>query len=271
MKKILLFPLLLIALATIVSCDDDDKKSVIISETVKGFIETKYPGASIRKAEYENNGLLEVEFIHQSLLKDAYFKSNNEWVYTEWDIAISKLPKNVTDAIAEAYPSHRIDDVDYVEAPSGNYYEVEIEKGGSEAWIYVTPEGIILEGGIDSDRPIISESIKSFINERYPEAIIHSAEYEQNNLLEIEISHNKLKKNVYFDTSDKWVYSEWEISANMLPDNVVVTLLQGLSDYRVDDVNYVENATEYYYVISLEKGNIEKTFIVKSNGDIIPV
>ena len=151
MKKFL-FPILFLALAAVVSCDDDDDKGVAVNQTVKSFIETKYPGASIRKAEYENNGLLEVEFIHSSLLKDAYFKSNNDWVYTEWDVALSALPKSVTDAVAEAYPSHRIDDVDFVEAPSGNYYEVEIEKGGSEVWLFVTQDGVILEGGIDNNR-----------------------------------------------------------------------------------------------------------------------
>ena len=91
MKK-LLFPILFLALTMVVACDNDDDKGVAVNETIKSYIETKYPGASIRKAEYENNGFLEVEFIHNSLLKDAYFKSN-DWVYTEWDVALAAVPE----------------------------------------------------------------------------------------------------------------------------------------------------------------------------------
>ena len=146
MKK-LLFPILFLALTMVVACDNDDDKGVAVNETIKSYIETKYPGASIRKAEYENNGFLEVEFIHNSLLKDAYFKSN-DWVYTEWDVALAAVPESVTDAVAVAYPSHRIDEADYIETPSGDYYEVEIEKAGAELWIYVTADGVILDRGL---------------------------------------------------------------------------------------------------------------------------
>ena len=147
MKK-LLFPVLFIALFAVVSCDSDDDRSVVVNQTIRSYIEARYPGASIRKAEYEYQGILEVEFLHDSVLKDAYFKSNNEWLYTEWDVALSKLPESVSAAIAEAYPSHRIDEADYIQTPAGEYYEVEIEKAGVEFWIYVTSEGVILDGGL---------------------------------------------------------------------------------------------------------------------------
>ena len=268
MKKYL-FPILFFALAAVVSCENDDDKSVAVNTTVKNYIEAKYPGASIRKAEYENNGLLEVEFIHNALLKDAYFKPNNEWVYTEWDVALSALPKSVTDAVAEAYPSHRIDDIDYVETPSGDCYEVEIEKGGAELWVYVTAEGDILEGGIDGNKLVGGYKIKSFIESKYPGATIRKSEYEENGLFEVEIKHQNVVKEIYFDSSDEWVYSEWDVAVSSLPEAVKSTAAALYPDYRIDDVDFVETPSAQYYKLNVERGNFEQMLFVAPDGNVI--
>ncbi len=143
MKK--LFPLFLFALLAVVACDNDDDLSVPVPDVLRNSIETKYPGAVIRSAEYENNGLLEIEVIHDAIIKDIYFNRSNEWVYTEWDVTLLELPASVVDAVKNAYPGYRIDDADYEERPLKSYYELEIERGNFENVIYVTAEGEILE------------------------------------------------------------------------------------------------------------------------------
>lgn len=268
MKK-LLFPVLFLVLAAVVSCDNDDDKGVAVNATVKSYIETKYPGASIRKAEYENNGLLEVEFIHDSKLKDAYFKPNNEWVYTEWDIALSALPKSVADAVAEAYPSHRIDDVDYVETLSGNYYEVEIEKGGAELWLYVTADGTILEGGIEGTGTLLDNSVTAFIETEYPGAAIRKSEYDENGLYEVEIVHQNVVKEVYFNASAEWVYSEWDVAVPALPVQVRSGAAELYPDYRIDDADFVETPSLQFYKLNLERGNFEQDIFLAPDGSVI--
>ena len=143
MKRII--PILFVALALFTACDKDDDNRVAVNDAIETFIEAEYPGSSIRKAEYEDNGLLEVEFIHNSIRKDAYFNSNNEWVYTKWDVAIASLPQSVVDAASTMFPNYKIDDADYIEHPDGECYKLELERGNIEQVLFVTPDGNVLE------------------------------------------------------------------------------------------------------------------------------
>ncbi|MBQ7878761.1 MAG: PepSY-like domain-containing protein [Bacteroidaceae bacterium] len=145
MKKLLsLFALA--AIFSFAACsDDDDDKRVPTPDTVKQFVQLNYSGAKIRHSEYENNGLLEVEILHDSRIKDLYFNSSNEWVYTTWDVSLAELPEVVKSAVATAYPDYRIDDIDYEQWPTVEYYEIEIDKGNFEKYVYVTPAGELFE------------------------------------------------------------------------------------------------------------------------------
>lgn len=145
MKKLLsLFALA--AIFSFAACsDDDDDKRVPTPETVKQFVQLNYSGAKIRHSEYEKKGLLEVEILHDSRIKDLYFNSSNEWVYTTWDVSLVELPEVVKNAVTTAYPDYRIDGVDYEQWPTVEYYEIEIDKGNFEKYVYVTPAGELFE------------------------------------------------------------------------------------------------------------------------------
>lgn len=145
MKKVLYFLLLLPAII-FASCNDDDSSPAIeLSSTVKSFIETKYPGAVITEIERAGNGLIEVDITHDSKNKEVYFTRADEWVRTEWNIVPSSFPQEVKNAIAAAYPDYVIDDVDYVEAPEGDYYDVNIERGNFEKYLKVSLDGTTIE------------------------------------------------------------------------------------------------------------------------------
>lgn len=142
MKK--LFPLLFFALFAFVACDDDDDKRVPLDKSVVEFIESKYAGAKIRHSEYSDNGLVEVEILHNSIIKDVYFDRSDKWVYTSWDVRLSEVPSVVADALSAAYPDFRVDDVDYIEREQAVYYEFELEKAGAEIFVNISPDGEIL-------------------------------------------------------------------------------------------------------------------------------
>ena len=145
MKRVFYYLLLLPAII-FASCNDDDNSHAIeLSDTVKSFIETKYPGAVITETEWAGNGLIEVDITHDAKRKEVYFTRTDEWVRTEWDVAPSALAQEVKNAIATAYPDYVIDDVDYVEAPAGDYYEVNIEKGNFEKYLKVSLDGAVIE------------------------------------------------------------------------------------------------------------------------------
>ena len=139
MKKLL--SLLFIALATLCACEEEN---IVVNDNIRNFIEKKYEGATILYAEQEFNGEIEVEIVHDNITKEVRFNRNNNWISTTWDIPISQLPDAAKNSILKQFSEYRIDDVDYVEKPSGDYYKVEIEKGERDRTVFVTADGEIL-------------------------------------------------------------------------------------------------------------------------------
>ena len=139
MKKLL--PILLISLLALWACDEEN---IPVNNDISNFIEQKYEGAKILYAEKDFNGEIEVEIIHNDTRKEVKFNRKNNWICTTWDVAISQLPDAARESILSHYPEYKIDDVDYAEKPSGDYYKVEIEKGEWDKTVFVTADGEIL-------------------------------------------------------------------------------------------------------------------------------
>ena len=128
-----------------VAADDDyEGNGAMVDQAVADFIATKYPGAVIREYDYDD-GLLEVEILHDGREKSVFFNGAKEWVSTEWDVRRNELPAAVTDELAASqYASYRIDDIEYVQNPSGEYYALELEQGDREVKLRITADGTIL-------------------------------------------------------------------------------------------------------------------------------
>lgn len=138
MKK--LFPLIVVLLL-LIACDNDGMYGSQLNSTIVEFIQKEYRGATIRSAEYDDNGLYEVEIKHDSRIKELYFGTNNNWVYTTWNVKISDIPPTIKNAISARYPGYRIDDADYIESVEKSYYKIELEKGELEQTIFVSKNG----------------------------------------------------------------------------------------------------------------------------------
>lgn len=116
----------------------------LVDAAVAEFIASKYSGAQIMEYGYDK-GLLEVEIWHENREKEVYFNGQNAWVRTEWDIRRSELPQPVTAAIAASqWSGYSIDDIEYVQTPTAEYYLVELERGKQEIELRITAEGTIL-------------------------------------------------------------------------------------------------------------------------------
>lgn len=140
--------LIMLALAVItlpfLSCEDD-LVSDAVSKDIKSFIENKYPGAQVVKIEREDNKTIEADIIHDNISKDVVFDLKNNWLRTSWDVAVAGLPEVVKNIVNDpAYTGYHIDDADYVETPTGNYYLLELEKGNSERKVNVDETGKVL-------------------------------------------------------------------------------------------------------------------------------
>lgn len=116
----------------------------IVGGGIAKFIENKYPGAVIREQDYDD-GWLKVEIWHEKREKSIYFNGANEWVYTEWDISYGELPKAIEDTIATSdWKEYRIDDIEFVQTPTGDYYSLELEFGEHEVTLHIDAKGQIL-------------------------------------------------------------------------------------------------------------------------------
>lgn len=139
MKKLL--PLLFISLFAFMACEEEN---IAVNNDIRSFIEQKYQGARILYAEKDFNGEIDVEIIHDNIKKDVKFNRRDEWIKTSWDVAINELPDAARESVLNRYQNYRIDDVDYIETPSGDHYKVEIEKGEWDKTVFVTSNGEIL-------------------------------------------------------------------------------------------------------------------------------
>lgn len=139
MKKLL--PILFISLFALLACEEEN---IALNNDIRNFIEQKYEGATILYAEKDFNGEIDVEIIHGNIRKEVKFNRKNSWINTTWDVSINELPDAARESILDKYPEYRIDDVDYVETPTGDHYKVELERGEREKIVFVTAEGEIL-------------------------------------------------------------------------------------------------------------------------------
>ena len=113
-------------------------------DEVAAFITQQYPGARIVGRDYDD-GLLEVEILHENILKELLFNGRREWLRTEWELPASQLPAAVMAGIAAGGYVLDDDEADFVQSPSQSCYEVEVRKDYIEYKLRIDPQGTILE------------------------------------------------------------------------------------------------------------------------------
>ena len=115
-------------------------------------------------------------------------------------------------------------------------------------------------------------SVKSFIQERYPNARIIEYEIEKGNL-EVDIIDGTKGKEVVFNSNYEWLYTKYEVSRLEVPENVMNTLNTLLASqyagYVIDDIDFYETSTTSYYRFELESGNREVKIDINTNGNIL--
>lgn len=106
------------------------------------FIQENYPNARIIEIEAEH-GVIEIDIIYDNRSKEVLLSTTYEWISTSWDVYT--LPAKVTEAInASQYSGYVVDDAEYFETPTGNYYLVELEQGKNEVKVKITEDGQII-------------------------------------------------------------------------------------------------------------------------------
>ena len=100
-----------------------------------------------------------------------------------------------------------------------------------------------------------------------PDAVILESEYNYG-YLEVDIYHDSLNKELYFNSNDVWVKTTWDVAINALPSAVTSAIATEYPDYRIDDADYVDTPDGVYYSIEIEKGERDVYIKIAPDGTI---
>ena len=145
---------LIVALLSIFifSCNQQNAN---IPEKVQASFDELFPVASEVEWEMEDENEWEVEFKMDGKEASACFTSEGKWLETEY--AVESLPETIETIINETYPGFEFDEIEMVESPEFNGYEIELEKGEEEIEILVSVEGEIIEVEMEEDEQMEDE------------------------------------------------------------------------------------------------------------------
>lgn len=88
---------------------------------------------------------------------------------------------------------------------------------------------------------------------------------------EVDIIHNRIHKEILFDSNGNWYSTSWEVHKNELPETVRNVIEKQYKEYNLDDAEYIEKANNTkYYRIDLELGETDLTVNIDSDGNVIP-
>lgn len=108
---------------------DGDITADQVPAVVAAALADLYPYAVVKEWEIEG-GYFKAEFrLSDGTEAEAYFDVDGYWIRTKMDYH-GALPASITDFIALNYAGYKVDDVEYVQTPVGDYYEVELERKG---------------------------------------------------------------------------------------------------------------------------------------------
>lgn len=271
--KLSVLALAMCGMLAFTSCDNDDN-NYLPDQTITKAFDEKYPNAG--KVEWETKGGYEVAEFHVSGNEtEAWFDNKGNWVMTKTEINFGLLPEAVRTSLKDSeYKDWKTTDFDKLERyNAATVYVIEVEQGELEFDLYYTEDGVLLKAVPDDDNDnfqptVVPQTITDAINEMYPGATILEFDSEKTGF-EVDILHNNIYKDVYFNTGNEWLYTEWDIKEVNLPAIIMNAYKASeYKDYRIDDIDVIENPTGISYVLELEKGNDEVKMTISSEGKI---
>ena len=271
--KLSVLALAMCGMLAFTSCDDDDN-NYLPDQTITKAFDEKYPNAG--KVEWETKGGYEVAEFHVSGNEtEAWFDNKGNWVMTKTEINFGLLPEAVRTSLKDSeYKDWKSTDFDKLErSNAATVYVIEVEQGEQEFDLYYTEDGILLKAVPDDDNDnfqptVVPQAITDAINEMYPGATVLEFDSEKTGF-EVDILHNNIYKDVYFNTGNEWLYTEWDIKEVNLPA-IIMNAYKASDDkdYRIDDIDVIENPAGTSYVLELEKGNDEVKMTISAEGKI---
>lgn len=250
------------------------------SDKIDAWLKQEFSEYSVIEIESEH-GRTEVEVMAKGRKHEVAFDASQEWLSTKTGLYRTDVnePEWVPALVVEkwkaaGYVEENLDEIERYEVKKAEgkyiYFCFEMRNGRHEEDVYADETGIISRPSIDGEdgEVPVEGSIADFIAQRYPGAVILEKEYDEG-YLEIDIRHDKVVKEVKFNGRNEWVKTTWEIGYNALPEPVKQTLSkEGFQQNEVDDIEVIETESELLYGVEVEKGAVEKTYLIDASGTI---
>lgn len=273
--KLSVLALAMCGLLAFTSCDDDDN-NYLPDQTVTKAFDTKYPDAG--KVEWETKSGYEVADFHISGNDaEAWFDNKGNWLMTKTEINFGLLPEAVRkDLRANEYADWKYTDFDKLErSNAATIYVIEAEQGEKEVDLYYAEDGTLIKVVNDTDddnshfQPTtIPQAITDAIDEMYAGATVVDFDQEKNGF-EVDILHNSIYKDVYFNAANEWVSTEWDITEDKVPAIVMNALkASDYKNYRIEDIDQIEKPAGTFYLFELEQGDNDVEVTISTEGNI---
>lgn len=273
--KLSVLALAMCGLLAFTSCDDDDN-NYLPDQTVTKAFDTKYPDAG--KVEWETKSGYEVADFHISGNDaEAWFDNKGNWLMTKTEINFGLLPEAVRkDLRANEYADWKYTDFDKLErSNAATIYVIEAEQGEKEVDLYYAEDGTLIKVVNDTDddnshfQPTtIPQAITDAIDEMYAGATVVDFDQEKNGF-EVDILHNSVYKDVYFNAANEWISTEWDITEDKVPAIVMNALkASDYKNYRIEDIDQIEKPAGTFYLFELEQGDNDVEVTISAEGNI---
>lgn len=271
-----------VGMVAFTSCDDDDNDDYArVPDAVTAAFSHQYGNPGYVEWDSERGGYYVAEFRKDGRDHEAWYTHAGLWAMTEVDYgrSLADLPQAVQSgyaATAYALDAWTVDDIDEIQRPDyETVYKIEVEKRGqADHDLYFDLGGTLYRdvegsGSGSGNGGMIQQGmpaeVKAYVDSAFAGAAVVDFDIEDNGMIEVDLRHGGKSVEVLFTTAYEWVMTKTDCSRDV-PAVVADAVRQALPGARIDDCDYVQTATESYYLVDTD--NPDRDLRVTPDGQV---
>lgn len=271
-----------VGMVAFTSCDDDDNDDYArVPDAVTAAFSHQYGNPGYVEWDSERGGYYVAEFRKDGRDHEAWYTHAGLWAMTEVDYgrSLADLPQAVQSgyaATAYALDAWTVDDIDGIQRPDyETVYKIEVEKRGqADHDLYFDLGGTLYRdvegsGSGSGNGGMIQQGmpaeVKAYVDSAFAGAAVVDFDIEDNGMIEVDLRHGGKSVEVLFTAAYEWVMTKTDCSRDV-PAVVADAVRQALPGARIDDCDYVQTATESYYLVDTD--NPDRDLRVTPDGQV---
>lgn len=271
-----------VGMVAFTSCDDDDNDDYArVPDAVTAAFSHQYGNPGYVEWDSERGGYYVAEFRKDGRDHEAWYTQAGLWAMTEVDYgrSLADLPQAVQSgyaATAYALDAWTVDDIDEIQRPDyETVYKIEVEKRGqADHDLYFDLGGTLYRdvegsGSGSGNGGMIQQGmpaeVKAYVDSAFAGAAVVDFDIEDNGMIDVDLRHGGKSVEVLFTAAYEWVMTKTDCSRDV-PAVVADAVRQALPGARIDDCDYVQTATESYYLVDTD--NPDRDLRVTPDGQV---